>query len=261
MPAITGDATVWVTHFLMIVTRMSGMFLLSPLFGRANMPAMIKILMSVTMAFIVVQFFPPPEALPPTLFHFALAMLGELMVGLIIGYITSLFFSVVYTAGQFIDTQIGFGMVQIYDVSTNAQVPVAGSLFNIVLMLCALLANAHVRLIRWLFLTFQVIPVGHVELKPQIGRLMAQGFVEAFLIALTIALPIIASAMVAEVALGILVRTTPQMNIFVVGIPLKVVLGLLMLAVLAPLFMNYTNVVFERMYLMINEVIPVMAPD
>ncbi|MCL2084607.1 MAG: flagellar biosynthetic protein FliR [Oscillospiraceae bacterium] len=260
MPVITGDPAVWVTHFLMIVTRMSGMFILSPIFGRTNLPANLKVLMSVAMSFIAVQFYPPPAALPPTLFHFALSMLAELLVGLVIGLITTMFFSVVYTAGQVIDTQIGFGMVQIYDVATNAQVPVAGSLFNVVIMICVLLANGHMLLIRWMFMSFEAIPVGQATLRPEIGAFMLRGFAETFLLALNVAMPMLASAMVAEVALGILVRTTPQMNIFVVGMPLKVILGLLMLAVVTPIFMRYTNVIFDRMYLFIGEVIDLMAP-
>ncbi|GHV36435.1 flagellar biosynthetic protein FliR [Clostridia bacterium] len=257
---ITGDLTAWVVHFLMMVTRMSALFILSPVFGRTQIPAYLKILMSVMMSFIGIQFYPPPLTVPPTLAHLALALGGELLVGLIIGWVTTLFFSVVYTAGQFIDTQIGFGMVQIYDVSTNAQVPVAGSMLNLILMESFILTDGHLKLVRMLFYTLQIIPVGEVSLTPAIAPLMLRGFLETFLIAVNVAAPILASAMLAEIALGILVRTAPQMNIFVVGIPLKTMLGLIMLVVITPIFVRFTNVIFERMFLFMAEVLPILTP-
>jgi flagellar biosynthetic protein FliR len=256
---ITGDLTIWVTHFLMFVVRMSALFIISPIFGRANIPAYVKVMLSVMAGFIAIQFYPPPPELPPTLVHFILAIAGELLVGLTIGYITTMFFGIVFTAGNIIDTQIGFGMVQIYDVATNAQMPVIGTLMNIVIIQSFLLTNGHLKLIRLLFATFELIPVGNVVLRPELGQLMLNGFLQTFVLSINVALPIVASALVAEVGLGIVVRTSPQMNIFVIGLPLKVLLGLVMLGVIMPVFIRFTNVIFDRMFDFINVVLPVMG--
>ncbi|MCL2080906.1 MAG: flagellar biosynthetic protein FliR [Oscillospiraceae bacterium] len=257
---ITGDLVIWVTHFLMLVVRMSALFIISPVFGRANLPAYVKVLMSIMIAFIALQFYPPPPELPPTLLHFVLAVAGELLIGLSIGYVTTMFFGIVFTAGNIIDTQIGFGMVQIYDVATNAQMPVVGTLMNVVIIQCFLLTNGHLRLIRLLFATFEYIPVGRVVLTPELGQLMLAGFVQTFVISISVAMPLVASALVAEVGLGIVVRTAPQMNIFALGLPLKVILGLIMLAVVAPVFIQFTNSIFDRMFEFLAVILPVMAP-
>ena len=257
---ITGDLTVWVVHFLFFVVRMSALFILSPIFGRSSIPNILKILLSVMISFIAIQFYPPPDELPPTLPHFILAIGGELLTGLVIGYVTTMFFSIVFTAGQTIDTQIGFGMVQIYDVQSNAQIPVAGSLLNLVLLVSFMLTNGHLRLISMLFDTFEYIPVGHVQFRPELGLFMLKGFVQTFVLSLNIALPIIASGLVAEIGLGIVVRTAPQMNIFAVGLPLKVLLGLIMLSVVVPVFVVFTNTIFEQMYLFLDEMFPMLIP-
>jgi flagellar biosynthetic protein FliR len=238
---------------------MSALFIISPIFGRANIPAYLKILLSVMIGFIAIQFYPPPPELPPTLLHFVLAITGELLVGLSIGYITTMFFGIVFTAGNIIDTHIGFGMVQIYDVATNAQMPIIGTLLNIVIIQSFLLTNGHIKLIRLLFATFEYIPVGNVVLRPELGQLMLNGFLQAFVLSINVALPIMASALVAEVGLGIVVRTSPQMNIFVLGLPLKVLLGLVMMSVIVPVFIRFTNIIFDRMFDFINVVLPVMA--
>lgn len=260
MPIITGELTVWVTHFLLFVVRMSALFILSPIFGRANVPNNLKILLSVMMALIVIQFYPPPAELPPSLIHFVLAVAGELLVGLSIGYVTTMFFSIVFTAGQIIDTQIGFGMVQIYDVQTNAQIPVAGSMLNLILLESFLITNGHLKLISMLFATFEYIPVGGVQLRPELGTLMLRGFFEVFALSINVAMPIIASGLVAEIGLGVVVRTAPQMNIFVLGMPIKVVLGLIMLGVVLPVFVGFTNTIFERMFIFIDDILPMLAP-
>ncbi|MCL1819179.1 MAG: flagellar biosynthetic protein FliR [Oscillospiraceae bacterium] len=257
---ITGDVVEWVVHFLLFVVRMSALFIVSPIFGRNNIPAYVKVLLSVILAFIAIQMFPPAPGLPPTILHFVFTIFGELLIGLIIGYVTTMFFSVVFTAGNIIDTQIGFGMVQIYDVATNAQMPVAGTLMNSILLICVLLSNGHIKLIRLLFATFEYIPVGHAAFRPEIGTLMLNGFVTTFILSVNVAIPLVASALVAEVGLGIVVRTSPQMNIFVIGIPLKTLLGLIMLGVVLPVFIRFTNIIFERMYEFINTILPVMQP-
>ena len=260
MPIITGDLTVWITHFLLFVVRMSALFILSPIFGRANLPNMLKILLSVMVSFIAIQFYPPTGELPLSLPHFALAIAGELLTGLVIGYVTTMFFSIVFTAGQTIDTQIGFGMVQIYDVQTNSQIPVAGSLLNLVLLESFLLTDGHIKLIGMLFETFEYVPVGHVQLRPELGSYMLRGFIEVFVLSVNVALPIIASGLVAEIGLGIVVRTSPQMNIFVLGMPIKVILGLIMLGVVLPVFVGFTNTIFERMFMFLGEIFSTMVP-
>lgn len=259
MPIITGDLTIWVTHFLMFVVRMSALFIISPIFGRANIPAYVKVLLSVMVAFIAIQFYPPPAELPPTLLHFVLAIMGELLVGLTIGYITTMFFGIVFTAGQIMDTQIGFGMVQIYDVATNAQMPIVGTIMNIVMIQSFLLTDGHLRLIRMLFATFEYLPVGRVAFNQSIGELMLRGFVQTFVLSVNVAMPIIASALVAEIGLGIVVRTSPQMNIFVVGMPIKTILGLVMIGVVIPVFINFTNTIFDQMFNFIDVVLPIMS--
>lgn len=249
MVEITGNLTDWVANFALILIRVSGLFILSPIWGRANIPNALKICLSALLALILTNLFPPP-AVPPyaSLIGFVMVCAGELLVGLALGYVTMLFFSIVFTAGQIVDMQIGFGMVQVYDVQQNIQIPITGNLFNLIILLTFLFSGGHLRLIEILYATFETIPIGGVRLTTDLPLVMLDGFVKSFALAVQVAMPIIASGLLAEVSLGVIVRTAPQMNVFVIGIPLKVIIGLVMLVIIVPMFVHFTGPVFDTMY-------------
>ena len=255
------DATVlWVSHLGLLFTRNAAVFTVSPVLGRNNVPLYTKILLSVLLTFIMIPLYPPPAEMDyGSIFHYTFAILGEAVLGLIIGYMNTLFFSVAFTAGQQIDMKIGFGMVQVYDVQSNVQVPVAGSLLNLIILLVFLLADGHIRLIQALSRTFEVIPVGQVALNADIAFVVVESFARAFAIAVNIAIPLIAAGLLAEAALGVIVRTTPQINVFVLGIPIKLLIGLFILFLIMPIFVNFTGVIFDEMFYAIDEIFQVLA--
>jgi len=103
------------------------------------------------------------------------------------------------------------------------------------------------------------IPPGHVVLNPAIGLVALEVFVLAFLLVVNVAMPLIASGLLGEVAMGFVVRAIPQMNVFVVGIPLKIAIGFLMLLLILPVFVHFTDVIFERMFVSIDKMIAGLA--
>ncbi len=261
MVQITGDLTDWVANFALILIRMSGLFLLSPIWGRANVPRTLKICLSVVLTMILVNFYPPP-AEPPwhTLAGYALLCTGELMVGMTLGFLTTMFFGIVFTAGQVIDMQTGFGMVQIYDVQQNIQIPIAGNLLNLTILLCFLMTGGHMKLIEILFATFERLPLGQVTIDTRLPLVMLEAFIRAFVMAVQVAMPVVASGLLAEISLGVIVRTAPQMNVFVIGIPIKTIIGLLMLALIIPVFVRMTGPIFDTMFSFIDRAFQAMLP-
>ncbi len=251
----------WMAQLLLILTRVSAMFVLTPILGRGSIPAMVKIGFSLLMAFMLISFYPPPEVYPyQTVLALSMAVLLELVVGFVIGFMTLLFFSLVYTAGQVIDMQIGFTMAQMFDQTTNSQMPITGNLLNIVMIQCFLAAGGLGILFGTVVRTFEVIPIGGAVLPQLIAPTVVGFFAKSFVLSLNVAMPVLASALLAEVGLGLIVRTAPQMNVFVVGIPIKVILGLVMLAITIPMFVSATGPIFERMYEAIDAVTGVMIP-
>ena len=178
---------------------------------------------------------------------------------MVLGYVTTLFFSIVQTSGQVMDMQMGFGMVNVFDVQNNINIPITGNLLTIVLLISFFSVNGHLQLIYIVNATFTAIPVGEVVLNPLIGITALEVFVLSFLLAIKVAMPMIAAGLLGEVMMGVVVRAIPQMNIFVVGIPLKIILGFLMLLLILPVYVCFTNTIFDQMFTAMDRMISGLA--
>ncbi len=238
-----------IDYALLLFLRVTGLIVSSPIFGRNSVPNITKIMFSLSLTVLFILCVPqaPPVAYMGGM-HYMLVCAGEMLFGVVLGFVTTMFFSVVFTAGNIIDTQMGFGMVNVFDPQSGAQVAVTGNLLNIVMLLAFFAANGHTYLIHLLFRTFQGAPVGHVTLRPEIALAAMEAFCNSFILAVRVAMPFIASGLLAEAALGVIIRTVPQMNMFVVGIPLKVIIGFVMLIITIPVFIRFTTVIFDSMF-------------
>lgn len=261
MITLTDNLLAWFVQLLLILTRVSAMFVLSPILGRQNIPAMLKLGFSLLVALIMINFYPPTAPYPfENVIGLLLSIVSELVVGFIIGFITILFFTLVYTAGHIIDMQIGFTMAQMYDTSANTQMPISAGLLNIVMIQCFLASGGLTRLIGIVMRTFEYIPVGGAAFPASLAGMVLDTFAKCFVLSINVAMPVLASALLAEIGLGIIVRTAPQMNVFVVGIPIKVIIGLLMLFLTVPMFVSATGSIFDMMYDAIDMVAEGMIP-
>lgn len=236
-------------YFILLFFRVGALFVASPIFGRTNLPMIAKIGFMGALAYLFFLVGPDPYPVAyNTLFAFFLLIAKEIVIGVSLAFVTNLFFYTTYVAGQLIDMQIGFGMVNIYDPQSNSQVPITGQLFNIMLLIIFFLTNGHQRLIYMIFLTLEALPIGTLQLSPQIGLTALEIFANSFALGVMVALPMIASGLIIEFTFGTLVRTVPQMNMFVVGIPIKMIVGFLILLIMIPVFSTFSDRIFSQMY-------------
>ncbi len=261
MEQVLGTIEANLDSFILMFLRVSTLLMASPIFGRKALPNLLKIGMCLVVTYAV--FSASPAAFPVQysgVIEFGLLCVKELLFGLVLGYVVTLFFSVVQTAGQVMDMQMGFGMVNVFDVNSNISVPVTGNLLNVILLVVFFGMNGHLQLIRIVLATFSHIPPGHVALNPLIGLTALEVFALSFVLVVSVAMPLIASGLLGEVALGFIVRAIPQMNVFVVGIPLKILLGFMILLIIIPVFVSFTDVLFEHMYASIDKMVAGLAP-
>ena len=253
MEKIVNEVLVNLEYFVLIFMRVTALILSSPIFGRKNLPNSLKICLCLALSYVIFTAYQNAAAISyNSVLEYALLCIKELLFGLVLGYVTTLFFSVVQVAGHVIDMQMGFGMVNIFDVQSNVSVPVTGNFLYAVTMLSFFAVDGHQQLIYIMNSTFSYVPVGTVMLNPAIGVSALEVFVLAFTMALNVAMPVVASGLMGEVLMGVIVRTTPQMNVFVVGIPLKIILGLLALFLILPVYVFYTNTLFREMFTSID---------
>jgi len=241
-------------YFILLVFRMSGLVLASPIFGRVNVPMVAKLGLVASLSYLMFNIFPQTVAIHySTLIGYLLICAGELLLGMALAYVTNIFFSLVaFSAGQLIDMQVGYGIVNVFDAQNNTQVPMMGNVLNITLILLFFLVDGHLRLIEILYLTVERMPIGTLIFSPAIGLTAAEIFTRAFLLGVMMALPIIASGLTIEISFGMLMRAVPQIHMFVIGIPLKMFVGLFLFATTLPIYASFSDRIFSELFIAIE---------
>jgi len=227
--------------FLMVFLRMAGMILFNPIFGRRQVPAMLRMGLAFFLASLLSANLSGAETGITTYLDFVLAGMKELLVGFVAGYILQMFLAVVLVAGEIIDLQMGFGMAKFYDPQSNVSMPITGSFFNVIFTLVFFLTNAHLTFIRLVAETFAIIPPGFGPLNPRIGPFLVQLLALVFVLATKLALPLVAIELISELGVGVLMRVVPEINIFNVGLQLKAMIGLVVLILMAPLLVSFLD--------------------
>ena len=237
-------------YFILLIFRMSGLVFSSPIFGRVNVPIIAKIGLVLSLGYLMFVLFPQTVAIHYTnLIGYVILCAGELLLGMALAYITNVMFSLTaFTAGQLIDMQIGFGIVNVFDAQNNTQVPMMGNVLNIMFILLFFGVSGHTRLIEILYLTIDRMPIGTLVFSSTIGWTALEVFMRAFVLGVMIALPIIASGLTIEIGFGMLMRAVPQIHMFVIGIPLKMLVGVSLFAITLPVFASFSERVFSELF-------------
>ncbi len=224
------DMVDWAQLYLfeLIFMRMSGFLLFNPLLGRSNLPAMVKTGMALVLSILVFGTAGTGVPQPDTLVELAFRLLLELGIGLVLGFVMRVVFSVVQIGGEVIDTQMGMTMAQIYDASSQANLSVTASLLNILLILDFFAENGHYTLMRLLTTSGELVPYGAAALGDGVYAYVIELFLACMLLAVKLAMPILAAELLGEVGMGVLMKAIPQINAFVINIELKVIIGLLL---------------------------------
>jgi len=233
---------------LLVLVRISAMFLLAPVFGHANIPIRVRVAAAVLVGVLLV-----PMALAGhrpdvgTPYLLMLAITSELAVGLTLGFVASLFFHGVQFAGYLLGLQMGFGMNQMYDPTTRNQSTELGVLLSLVATVSFMASNAHHWLLAAIWRSFHVVPLGTFVLRGPLIEKVLMATAGLFDIALTIMLPISGVILVIELALAILNRVIPQMNVFAVGTGAKILLGMTAISATLPLMGNTFDILIDRL--------------
>ncbi|MDP4153148.1 MAG: flagellar biosynthetic protein FliR [Bacillota bacterium] len=236
-------------YFFLMFLRVSGILILSPIFGRKNVPNTMKIGFCIILTYLFAAIFPPNS--PYVIDNVAVyvySCVKELAIGFILGYVTTLFFSIATSAGYMIDVQMGISMSGIFDQQTSSNVAVTGNLLNMIMLLYFFISDGHHMLLKILYSTFQKIPVGHVSIPANIVTAVVELFINAFSMSFCLMMPVIAVSLLVDFALGLATRTVPQLNAFIVGIPLKIILGFVILLFMQPLYVQFCSTLFNKMF-------------
>ena len=218
--------------YLLIFVRIASFFITMPIFSYRTIPAQHRIGISALLAWVMYYTVSSPGFEIDGLF--LLLVLKEAMIGLMIGFFAYMLFSAVQTAGGFIDFQMGFSMANVIDPQTGVQSPLMGQYLYTFALLFLLAIDGHHLLLDGIFYSYEFIPLSTDFLpfgNEEILTLMLEFFTQAFIIAFQMSIPIVGSLFLVDIALGIVARTVPQMNIFVIGFPIKIIVSLILIVI------------------------------
>ncbi|SDQ60325.1 flagellar biosynthetic protein FliR [Virgibacillus subterraneus] len=234
--------------FLLIFVRVLAFFSTVPLFSYRTIPTPFKIGFSFFLALVMFYTVDSSDVLIDDMFLFLLVK--EAIVGLLIGLLAYIILSAIQIAGGFIDFQMGFAIANVIDPQTGAQSPLTGQYLYIIALLFLLSVNGHHLLIDGIFYSYNLIPIeSFIPFEDgTIADFVITTFNKMFVIAFQMAIPIVGCLFLVDVALGIIARAVPQLNVFVVGLPIKIFVSFVVILFFLSLYIVLAKSLFETMF-------------
>ncbi len=237
--------------FMLMFVRLTAMLFLLPIFGHSVIQSKYRIGLAFFLTIIIFPLMgelPVPEV--SSLFPFAWLLIKEVAIGLVIGYFTLFLFGAVSFAGSILDMQMGFAMLQLPDPIAEKNMSTAsGFLFSLIFTIAFLLFNGHYFLLLAVKKSFVLIPPGYAVFPAEaIADSAVLAITHLVEIALRLSAPVLVVMIITSASLGIIAKTMPQMNIFFVGMPLKIGTGFLAIMVSLPSLINLFESVLHQLY-------------
>ncbi|WP_181348729.1 flagellar biosynthetic protein FliR [Thalassobacillus sp. CUG 92003] len=248
-----------VPAFLLVFVRVIAFFVALPIFSYRNLPTQHKLGLSFFLALIMVTTLDIPDlAIDGT---YLLLILKEAAVGLAVGLLAYIILAAVQIAGGFIDFQMGFAIANVIDPQTGAQSPLIGQYLYTITLLFILAVNGHHLMIDGIFYSYELIPIERwIPLQEQgLINFVIETFNYMFVIAFLMAIPVVGCLFLVDVALGIIARTVPQLNVFVVGLPLKIFVSFVMLLIAMSFYIMLIQNLFETMLNTMRELMRIIG--
>ncbi|HSV34273.1 MAG TPA: flagellar biosynthetic protein FliR [Ramlibacter sp.] len=224
----------YVALVFLLTLRLGALLLLTPILYAAGMPPTVRVLLVVGLAAALALGLPEsaaPSAQLLTSVGLLEAAVAELALGATLALGIFIAFAAISMAGRLIDVQIGFGMAQVFDPATQRQIPILTAAFNQLGVLVFFLVNGHHALLRGVAYTLERYPPGRPWPVESAAPMVAKQMASLFSLGFALAAPVVVCLLLVELAMGVVARNLPQMNMFVIGIPVKIVVGLVLLSV------------------------------
>lgn len=242
-----------IEYFLMILVRISAFVYTAPFLSTRNVPFRVKTGLAVCLA-IMVQAITPYEPLIYTgVIGYALMVMKEAVAGAAMGFFANIAQYILAFVGQRMDIDIGFSMVSGFNAVSQSEVTVTGSFYSYAVILMMMVTELHLVIVRAIIESFQLIPVGGAVIDVDIYKIMLVFITDYFILGFRIVLPVYAAVLLVDTILAILAKVAPQMNMFAVGIQIKIAVGIVMLYLMVRLIPYVSELIFEEMFQLLRD--------
>lgn len=228
--------------WMLVFVRIAGMVLLNPLLSRRNVPSQVRMGLVVCLTLLIAPTLPPPTVPMDTdTISVAVAMIKEIFVGMLCGYVFQTFYMMLFFVGDLLDVEFGMAMAKVFDPSTNIQMSITGNWLNIMFMMYLFATGSHLVLIHLFASSFQLLPVGTIIFSPEASKFAIDLFIQVFMLTFKLIIPFIVAELVLQVGMGILMKLVSQIHIFVINFQIKLMLGLGLFFLCVPIISSFLD--------------------
>lgn len=249
-----------INFFGFILMRISAFVIFNPILGRANLPALVKGVFIICITVFTYSYLPYTPIAVGSTPEYMMMLIKEALMGVAVGFIVNIFSSVVIGGCEIIDMQMGLGMAKTYDPQSNIQVGVTSSIYTALFMLIFFGMGCHINLIEIILKSYEIVPYGDIVFfTTDIADNILGLCIDSIELSIRFAMPILSMELLLEMGVGLLMKAVPQINVFVVNIQLKLVLGMLIMIAAMPVFSNFLSKLIDLMFGSITNILQIMT--
>lgn len=246
--------------FLLIFVRVASFVYIAPFFSMSNTPSRVRVGLAFFISVLLYQTGPEQEVVYDTLTGYTIIVMKEAVTGFLIGFGANLCTAVVSFAGQIADMEMGLSMASLFDPATKQQTTITGVYYNYMVLLLLMISGMHRYLLKALAETYELIPInGAVFHDDALLQALITFMGDYIIVGFRICLPIFAVMIILNAVLGILAKVSPQLNMFAVGIQMKVLVGFCVLFVTTAMLPDAAGFIYEQMKRMVVSFVRVMS--
>lgn len=247
-------------YFLLIMVRLASFFFTAPFYSTANIPLRFKVGLAFFTSMLIYQSVVPHWDLQyNTVIGYSILVLKEAAAGVFVGLATNLPMAILTFAGKLMDMEAGLSMMSLYDPSTRVTEGFSGMLFHYMVLMILMISGMHTFVLRAFIDSYSLITVGRIEFKADNMLAASLSFLTDYVvIGFRICLPMFASILVVNVVLGIMAKVAPQMNMFAVGVQIKLLVGLTVMFLITSLMPWVSSFIYGEIKRMMATALGVM---
>lgn len=242
----SAELNIWIASFLWPLTRILGLIATSPLFGNLSVPVRVKLGLGIMLALVIAPTVPAIPATDPMSYAGLLITIQQLIIGLAMGFAMRIVFATVEMAGEVAGLTMGFGFATFFDPQTRARTSAIAQLLALLTLMLFLALNIHLSMLATLAESFVTLPISAEPAGGSAFRLIALWGGLIFTSGAQLALPVIAALLITNIALGVLTRAAPQLNLFGIGFPITLGAGFIVIALMLPYLVPPLERLFQQ---------------
>ena len=244
----SAEMNVWIASFIWPLTRILGLIATVPLFGNISIPTRIKVGLGIMLALIVAPGLPPLPSMDPMSMKGLLILIQQFVIGAAMGLTIRIVMAAMEMAGEIIGMTMGLGFATFFDPQSKGRSPAVSQFLALLTLMIYLAANLHLAVLSVLADSFTSMPISDLPITSQPFQIFLAWGGRIFSAGVQLSLPVVAALLITNIALGILTRAAPQLNLFGIGFPITICVGFVMIGLTLPYMTTPLDRLFQESF-------------